>query len=159
VVSFARRIVVVVTAACALLLIASAAGAQTYVSGLSVSDTSPAPGAQITLRVGGLTPNRPAPVVIDSTPVATPVADANGAATETITIPASLPTGEHLLVVQQGAGATERVVYSQSLTVENGATAFSRPDGSSTSALAIGALVVVALASVAVLRRRTRRAA
>ena len=155
--SFARRSIVVVTAACAVLLLAGAAGAQTYASGLSVSDTSPTPGAQVTLRVGGLTPNRPAPVVIDSTPVATPVADANGTATETITIPATLPTGDHLLIVQQGSGTARRAAYTQSLTVENGATAFSRTDGGGASALAIGTLVVVALASVAFLRRRTRR--
>lgn len=132
------------------------AGAQTYVGGLSVSDVSPTPGSQVTVRAAGLQPNEQARVVIDDTPVATPTADGNGIAVEQVTIPATLPAGEHLLVVKQDHGDARPATYSRSIDVQTRGSAFSRHDGSSAPVLVGAALLAVLAGAWAVLRRRTR---
>ena len=144
-----------------LLVVASAAPAfaQAYASGLSISDASPAPGSTVTVRVAGVQPNRPAPVVIDDIQLASPTADANGIAVKDVTIPATLPAGEHLLVVEQGAGSQRHTAYSRSIDVQTGRSSFSRQDGSSTPVVLCAVLLAAALGGWALFRRRARSSA
>jgi hypothetical protein len=135
------------------------AGAQAYANGLSVSDATPTPGSQVTVRVAGVQPNRPAPVTIDDVLVAAPTADANGIAVKAVTIPATLSSGEHLLVVEQGTGSARHAAYSRSIDVETGHSSFSRADGSSTPVLVAALLIATGLGAWAVVRRRSRSGA
>jgi hypothetical protein len=142
-----------------LVFVALPAHAQAYVSGLSVSDANPAPGSQITVRAAGLQPNRPAPVAVDDIPLASPTADANGVATQDVTIPATLPAGEHLLVVEQGSGAARHTAYSRSIDVETGHVDFSRHDGRSTPVLIATVVLTAAFGGWLLIRRRPRTSA
>jgi hypothetical protein len=149
---------VVVTFACAAVgvLGAGVSVAQTYGSGMTVSDAHPSPGTDVTVDVTGMKPNTTAQVTFDSVPLATTTTDSNGAASTTVAIPSNASAGEHTLTVAHiGPGA--RSEFSKSVTVVTGGNAFLHDDGRSTGAIALTLLIVVGAVVAVFARHRAAR--
>jgi len=89
--------------------------------GTSVSVGSVPPGAGLTVDGVGFRPGEPVEVVLHSTPVSlgTFTADASGAFSAAVTVPADVPVGAHTVV---STGQTSGRAFSAALTVELAAT-------------------------------------
>lgn len=119
------------------------------------------PGDTITVTGTGVQPHATVTVVLHSTPVTlgTVKADASGAFSATVTIPASTPVGAHTVVVTAKAAGTPDVTGSTPLTVvaadPGGELAVT---GSADAGLGwiAGALVLAGAGAVLLARRATR---
>jgi LPXTG-motif cell wall-anchored protein len=144
-------------AALLMLVLTPSALAQDYppgTPGATVSDTTPAPGQPITIIARGFLPASTVTFDLFSAPVrlGTAVADSNGTATLTATIPASTPPGVHHIEASgTGANGQPRTV-SIAITVTGTQRATVPRTGSNSSlpmaeigvgALAVGGLLVL----------------
>jgi hypothetical protein len=145
-----------VLTAVGLVVFGTAVGAQTYGSGMTVSDSHPAPGSQVTVRATGFVPNGSANVLFDSVPIASTTTDANGIASAAITIPVSADAGQHVLTVAYRGGRGRVQRFSKSVTVETGGMAFIHSDADSPGSVVIVALLIVGLVAAGVTARRVR---
>lgn len=171
-----RRLAPTMLAAAIVLGPALTAGAEGYISldTGSVTDTTPAPGQQITVEVTGLLPFSTVVVEMRSTPVmlGTFTADANGVLRVAVTVPANASFGSHTIVATgvspSGAPVTASIpvtVTSTAATTTPGGTGgtggtgvtFLPRTGADLAALLTvgGALVIAGGAAVRTARRHT----
>jgi hypothetical protein len=130
-----------------------------YLSSLSVSDSTPTPGAAVTVRAGGLAPNRPTRVLFDGQPIATTTTNANGVASRLVTIPVDASNGDHLIGIARAAttrgnGAAPKILLSTSIDVERGGSALSSPDGTGITGYVVAVGIAGAVAIALILGRR-----
>jgi len=106
----------------ALFLLPSAALAQQYegeTDTLDVSTLEPVPGGAVTISGSGFAPGSDVTITIESTPqtLTTVSADADGAFTATVQIPADLSTGSHMLKATGVTPDGATLVLSTEVTV------------------------------------------
>jgi hypothetical protein len=132
-----------------------------YLSGLSVSDSTPTPGAQVTVHAGGLAPNHETRVLFDEQPIATTTTNANGVASDVVTIPIDASDGDHLIEIARAEPTPQdtppKVILSTSVDVQRGGDALSSPDGTGVTGYVV-AVGLAGLAAIVLVVRRHRSA-
>ncbi|UIN31284.1 hypothetical protein [Microbacterium binotii] len=122
----------------------------------SLSVTSVLAGSGVTVTATGLAANEPVEIWIHSTPVQlwTGAADATGALTQAITIPAGIPLGAHQIEVR---GATSGSLWLN-LTVRGAELAATGADGSAGVGIGAATLLLGGAAVLLLAKHRRREA-
>lgn len=123
---------------------------------LTLSSSSAAPGKQITLTVGGLTPGVEYEAVLHSTPalLGTGVANGSGALSLTVTIPLGTAAGAHTITI--AATSTPSTIIASSAFFVTGSLALTGT--SSQPALLVVALLTLVAGAGMLIARRSGRA-
>jgi LPXTG-motif cell wall-anchored protein len=144
--------------------LASTASAQDYPPGansITLSSTSAAPGADVTVTAKTFAAGATVTFTFNSTPIAlgTSVADANGVATKTFKVPAGVAAGTHH-VEASGLGTNGQILTQSAAITVTGGTSATVPKTGANSTLPMAEMGVGALALggllVLVARRRTK---
>ncbi len=162
----AAAIATTLVAALALALpVAAPASAYTSDGGAEVSDTTPAPGAPVTVSGSGFGAGTTVTVVMYSTPVelGTAVADAAGQVSLGVTIPSSVAPGSSHRIELQGVDAdgNPRTV-TQAITIAGGSSsggASLAQTGATLIPILVGASLLVVVGGLLVATGRLRRPA
>lgn len=145
-----------------LLALPAAAGAQQYppsAANLTVSDSTPGAGGQVTVTGTGFAPGANVVITFESTPVtlATVTADAGGAFSTVVTIPANATPGAHTIKATGAGAGGGTLVLSAQVTVggaSGGTLAKTGANGILPLLLVAAGLVLVGGVLIVSVRRR-----
>lgn len=148
----------------ALLALPAVAGAQQYppsVANLTVSDSTPGAGQQVSVTGSGFAPGANVVITFESTPVtlATVVADAAGAFTTVVTIPANATPGTHTInATGTGAGGGILVLSAQVTVGGTSGGTLAKTGGNGILPLLLVAAGLVLVGGVLIVSVRRRQA-
>ena len=147
----------------ALTLTSAAASAQPYSHGaapLHVSSTSVAPGSKVTIAGSGFAAYSTISLYVHSSPVllATTTADANGAISASVSLPASLPPGDHTLTATGPAPGGGTSTLTVAISVGGRGEKSGGMSGTVGAAAVSGVLLLALVGGLTILTVRRRHA-